>query len=787
MKKQLFLFAILCSSFAAFAQEKFTISGYVKNSENQEVIIGASVVIKENGLGTSSNEYGFFSITIPQGTCTVVITYIGMETVEKIITLDKNTKIDFDITSKATELTEVKISAKRKSDNVKKIEMSTVQMDIKSITKMPALLGEPDVIRTIQTLPGVSTVGEGASGFNVRGGNIDQNLILLDEAPVFNSSHLFGFFSVFNPDAVKSVKLIKGGINAQYGGRASSVLDVRMKDGNRNKYTGSGGIGVIFSRLTLEGPIPFTKKKASFIVAGRRSYVDILSKPFRKGALKEAKFYFYDLTAKANWDINNRNKVFLSGYFGRDVFGSSAFGFNWGNSTTTLRWNHLINEKIFLNTTAYYSNYDYNLGTAIEDGASDGFNWKSNIINYSIKPEFTWYPNSKNTVKFGVQSIYYDLKPGTAEFSSGGIRSSITLANKNALETAVYIENEQKIGSKIIVSYGLRFSGYQFIGKGKSYNYNDTLVGKEKELLSVTDNEAGKIIQEYYNPEPRIALKYDVNNNSSIKASYNRMAQYIHLLSNTAASTPLDMWTLSTNNIAPQIANQVAAGYFRNIGTKSIIETSVEVYYKTMTNQLEYIQNASLLLNETYEGQLLAGLGRSYGVEFFARKNEGRLTGWMSYTFSRSERQTESINQNNWYPARFDKTHNLNVIASYNLTKRIELGANVVFTTGAPSTFPNSKISVQGLNYAHIANDGRNNYRITPYHRVDLSVTFKPKVKENRKWYGEWVVSVYNVYARKNAFTIYFRTNPEDPKQTQAVQYTIISTVIPSVSYNFKF
>ncbi|MFZ9956782.1 MAG: TonB-dependent receptor [Flavobacteriales bacterium] len=787
MKKQIFLFAFLLSAFAAFAQEKFTISGYVKNSENQEVINGATIQIKENGLGTTSNEYGFFSITLPTGTYNLIISYVGMETIEKTITLDQNTKLDFNITSKPTELTEVKISAKRKSDNVKKIEMSTVQMDIKSITKMPALLGEPDVIRTVQTLPGVSTVGEGATGFNVRGGNIDQNLILLDEAPVFNSSHLFGFFSVFNPDAVKSVKLIKGGINAQYGGRASSVLDVRMKEGNKNKYTGSGGVGVIFSRLTLEGPIPFTKKKASFIVAGRRSYIDVLSKPFRKGDLKDAKFYFYDFTAKANWDINNRNKVFLSGYFGRDVFGSSTFGFNWGNSTTTLRWNHLINEKIFLNTTAYYSNYDYNLGTAIADGASDGFNWKSNIINYSIKPEFTWYPNTKNTVRFGAQSILYDLKPGTAEFSSGGIKSSITLADKNALETAVYIDNEQKIGSKIIVSYGLRFSGYQFIGKGKSYEYKDTLVGKEKELISTTDNEAGKIIQEYYNPEPRVAFKYDVNSKSSIKASYNRMSQYIHLLSNTAASTPLDMWTLSTNNIAPQIANQVAAGYFRNIGTKSIVETSVEVYYKTMTNQLEYIQNASLLLNETYEGQLLAGLGRSYGVELFARKNEGRLTGWVSYTFSRSERQTESINQNNWYPARFDKTHNVNLIASYNLTKRIELGANFVFTTGAPSTFPNSKISVQGLNYAHIANDARNNYRITPYHRVDLSITFKPKVKENRKWYGEWVVSVYNVYARKNAFTIYFRTNPEDPKQTQAVQYTIISTVIPSVSYNFKF
>ena len=786
MQKLILILALVASSIATYAQDKFTISGYVKNGETKEVVNGASVLVKELNTGTSTNDYGFYSITLPKGTYTLIISFVGMETIEKTIELNANVKIDLEILNKTAELEEVKITAKKKNDNVKKIEMSTVQMDIKSITKMPALLGEPDVIRTVQTLPGVSTVGEGATGFNVRGGNIDQNLILLDEAPVYNSSHLFGFFSVFNPDAVKSVKLIKGGINAQYGGRASSVLDVRMKEGNKNKFTGSGGVGLIFSRLTLEGPIPGTKNKASFIVAGRRSYIDILSKPFLKGSLKEANFYFYDLTAKANWDINNRNKVFVSGYFGRDVFGSSTFGFNWGNSTTTARWNHLINEKIFVNTTAYYSNYDYQLGTD-ESTASESFQWKSNVISYSVKPEFTWYASTNNTVKFGAQSIFYDLKPGTALFKSGGEAGSIILGDKYALESAAYLENEQKIGKKIILSYGLRFSSYQYFGGGKRYNYKDTLVGAQKELTSITAYDWGKVIQSYFNPEPRFSAKYDINEVSSIKASYNRMAQYIHLLSNTAASTPLDMWTLSTNNIKPQLADQVAAGYFRNFRGKAMLETSVEVYYKWMQNQLEYIKKADLLLNEVYEAQLLSGIGRSYGAEFFVRKNEGKLTGWVSYTFSRSERQTESINQNSWYPTRFDKTHNFNAVASYNITKRIEIGANFVFTTGAPSTFPNSKITVQGINYAHIQNDSRNNFRISPYHRLDLSITIKPKEKENRKWYGEWVISAYNVYARQNAFTVYFRTNPDDPKKTQAVQYTVVGTIIPAVSYNFKF
>jgi len=778
-------FVIILFFSNAYAQEKYTLSGYVKNMESGEVLNGASIQIKESDNGTVSNEYGFYSITLIKGTYVFTISYVGMESVEKTIELNTNRKLDFEIQPKVAELAEVKVAAKKKNDNVKKIEMSSIQLDIKSITKMPALLGEPDVIRSIQTLPGISTVGEGASGYNARGGNVDQNLILLDEAPVYNSSHLFGFFSVFNPDAVKSLKLIRGGINAQYGGRLSSVLDVRMKEGNTNKFSGSGGVGVIFSRLTLEGPMPGTKKRGSFIVAARRSYIDILSRPFLPAYMKGTEFYFYDLTAKANYNINEKNKVFISAYMGKDVFGSNTMGFKWGNSTTTLRWNHLFSNKFFLNTTAYYSKYDYELGAQTAN-EGDGIRWKSNIVNYAVKPDFTWYPNSKNTVRFGAQSVFYDIKPGALTFSSGGVSTTVSLPNKYALESALYIENEQKIATKVILSYGLRASFYQYLGPGKSYNYQETVVGAEKQLISTNDHGNFDVIKSFWNPEPRISMKYDINEVSSIKASYNRTVQYIHLISNTAASSPLDMWTLSTNNLKPQLADQGALGYFRNF-FKNKLETSVEVYYKWMQNQLEYIKNADVFLNETYEAQLLNGVGRAYGAEFFVRKSEGRLNGWMSYTLARTERKASSINMNDWFPSRFDRTHNLNIVLSYNLTKRIEVAANFIYTSGTPSTFPNSKIALQEIKYAYIENDARNNYRIPDYHRLDLSLTLKPKKKENRKWYGEWVFSVYNVYSHSNAFSVYFQTNPNNPSKTQAIQYSMIAKPIPSFSYNFKF
>lgn len=767
--------------FSLLAQEKVTISGHAESASTGEELIGASIYIKELGIGTVTNVYGFYSLTIPKGNYNIVVSYIGYEDITKPISVTDNSKFDFELKELSKQLEEVIVQADRAEDNIQNVEMSVNKLDIKAIQKIPALLGEVDVIRSIQLLPGVTTVGEGASGFNVRGGGIDQNLVLLDEAPVYNSSHLFGFFSVFNPDAVKNVKLVKGGIPAQYGGRLSSLLDVRMKDGNNKSYDVSGGIGLIFSRLAIEGPI--IKDKASFIVAARRSYIDVLAKPFLKGDLKDSKFYFYDLTAKINYNINENNKLFLSGYFGRDVFGAD-FGFDWGNATTTARWNHIFNDRLFFNLTAFYSDYDYSFDVGDE---SDGFNWKSSIVNYSIKPEFSFYPNTNNTIKFGGQAIYYDFIPGEATFSSNGQSNNIGLPDKFALESAVYLENEQRVGALFTFQYGLRYSIYQYLGKGTSYFYQDTKPGDRKILTGTKSYSSFQKIQEYGNLEPRFAVKYEINQQNAIKASYNRMAQYIHLLSNTTASTPLDVWTPSTNNIKPQLADQVAIGYFKNFGKNNMIETSVETYYKKLQNQIDYIDGANLILNEFLESELLSAIGRAYGMELYIKKSSGKLTGWISYTLARTERKVDGINLGKWYANRFDKLHNMNITSTYSLNKRIDISANFIFSTGTPATFPTNRIPLQGWIIPHNSEERRNNYRIPSYHRLDLSATFYPKFKEDRKNESSWVFSVYNVYARKNAFSVFFQPNEDNMQITEAVKYTILGTFVPAVTYNFKF
>ncbi len=764
----------------AFSQQKYSISGYIKDVETGETLIGATVYIKELQTGTAANVYGFYSLTVPEGSYTLVYTFIGFDEVTKQIELTEDIKINLEMQESSSTLDEVVISSEGDRPNVKNVEMSVSKLDIKTIEKIPALLGEVDVIRSIQLLPGVSTVGEGSSGFNVRGGAIDQNLILLDEAPVYNSSHLFGFFSVFNPDAVSNVKLIKGGIPSTYGGRLSSILDVRMKEGNSKKFAGEGGVGVIFSRLALEGPI--IKNKASFIVAARRSYIDILAKPFLKGDLKDSKFYFYDLTAKVNATLNDNNRLFLSGYFGRDVFGAD-FGFNWGNSTVTLRWNHVFNKKLFFNATAFYSNYDYRLEVGDD---TEGFNWKSRIINYSIKPEFTWYANPNNTVKFGGQSLLYNFVPGTASFSSGGVSNDISLPDKYALESSVYVSNEQKVGALITLQYGVRQSFYQYLGESVIYEFNDPEPGMRKMVTNIDSFEQWETINTYNNFEPRFSVKYQLNEVSSIKASYNRMAQYIHLISNTTASTPLDVWTPSTNNIKPQIADQVALGYFRNFGENDDYETSVETYHKWLQNQIDYIDGASLLLNPFLEGDLLNAKGRAYGVEFYVKKNTGKLNGWISYTLARTERKVDGINQGNWYANRFDKLHNFNIVGNYDFSKYVTFSASFVFSTGTPATFPTNRIELQGYIIPHNSEYKRNNYRIPPYHRLDLSVTLYRK-KENPKNESNWVFSLYNTYGRRNPFSIYFQQNEDNPQVTEAVRYSILGTVVVAATYNFKF
>ena len=784
---QKFIFFILIISFVQIqAQQKFTVIGYVKDIKNGEALIGVTVYKKNSQIGTSTNAYGFYSLTLPKGPDTLVFSFVGFKTIMKSIDLDANQSLSLEMGEEGTELDEVVISSEKEDQNVKSMEMSVAKLDIKQIQKMPALLGEVDIVKSIQLLPGVTTVGEGASGFNVRGGNIDQNLVLMDEAPVYNSSHLFGFFSIFNPDAVKDVKLIKGGIPSQYGGRASSVLDIRMKEGNSKKLEVNGGLGTIFSRLSIEAPI--FKDKASFIVAARRSYIDVLAKPFlaqRQPSLKDAQFYFYDLTSKLNWRINEKNTVFASGYLGRDVFGA-GFKFNWGNSTATLRWNHIFNSKLFMNITSFYSNYTYQLGFR-DEGNSQKFDWTSNIINYSLKPDFIYYLNSKNTIRFGAQGILYTFKPGKAVITSqGGNESNISLDNQYGIEYACYLDNEQKLSNRLSLQYGIRWSLFNYTGKGTKYTYRDTIPNESKPLDKVESIAEAQTIKSYNTPEPRLSVNYTINDQSSVKVGFNRMSQYLHIVSNTAASTPLDIYTPVTNNIKPLIADQLTLGYFRNFN-ENVFETSAEVYYKDLKNQLDYVDNSNLLLNKYLEADLVQGKGRAYGLEMYVKKAKGRLNGWVSYTLSKTERQVRGISNDEWFLSKYDRTHNINTVMIYDLNKQWSFSANFVYQTGTPATFPTAKVEVQGYIIPYNTDNKRNNYRNTPYHRADLGITYNFKKNEKRRYKQTIAISVYNVYNRRNAFSIYFRNNPDYPMNTEAVRYSVVGSIIPAITYNFKY
>jgi hypothetical protein len=801
IKKTLLL--LLISTTGIFAQnEKLTVSGYVKDSKNGEGLIGASVFVKELLTGTTTNTYGFYSLTLPKGNYTLVISSVNYrKSIKEVKLNEQNVTLNLEVIEDGQELAEVVVSGKREDDNVKAIEMSVNKVDMKTIKKIPALLGEVDLVRAIQLLPGVSTVGEGATGFNVRGGAVDQNLVLMDEAPVYNSSHLFGFFSIFNPDAVKDVKLIKGGIPANYGGRASSILDVRMKEGNAKQLEINGGIGFIFSRLSIEAPI--VKDKASFIVAARRSYIDVLAKPFLTGNQADAQFSFYDLTAKVNYNMNQNNSFFLSGYFGRDIFGTQ-FGFNWGNSTLSARWNHVFSSKLFLNSTAFYSNYDYLLDSDLKNTRPNNqFRWTSNIQNLSIKPDFTYYISPNNTLTFGGQILTYNFTPGSANASSNGTKVSFGAPAKDAVEYSAYIGDEWRVTPKLSLQYGVRFSKYDYKSSEDVY-YIRRFVGISDKLpsgyeLDTKPNDPNKIIQTYSNFEPRFNAKLETGENSSIKASYNRMTQYIHLMSNTAASTPLDVWTSSTNNIKPQLTDQVALGYFKNFGNNDY-ETSLEVYYKDFQNQIDYADRANLFLNPTFEKDLLFGNGRAYGVELYIKKNKGKLTGWTSYTLARTERQIEGLNKGEWFPNRFDRTHTLNIVAQYELSKKWSFGANFAYISGVPYSLPSRQGTVESYTYGITESGVRGNIRIPAYNRLDVSATKKNKKALFGKGESEWVFSIYNLYNKRNPFSIYTQPKEDTPAtssgtpdeayqtvKSEAVRLSIIGTLIPSITYNFKF
>ncbi len=777
----------------AHAEENFSISGYIKDKATGEMLIGSTVYVQELSAGTQANVYGFYSLTLPAGNYTLEYRYVGYVTQFVEINLGQNEDRNVELVSDDVKLEEVVVLATPEDKNVTSDEMSTAELDIKTIKKIPAFLGEVDVIKSIQLLPGVSTVGEGASGFNVRGGSVGQNLVLLDEAPIYNSSHLLGFFSVFNPDAVKDVKLYKGGVPARYGGRIASILDIRMKDGNSKKLDVQGGIGTIFSRIAIEGPT--FKDKGSFILAGRRSYIDVLAKPFTDVLSDGAALNFYDLTFKTNYKFNQKNTVFLSAYLGRDKFlFDKNQGFSWGNKTATIRWNHLFGSRLFSNFTTFFSDYDYSLAFGETD--LDKFEWNSRIRTMNFKPEFTYFINSANELTFGGDVIYYKFNPANATGVSNGDIADVSLEKRHGLETAFFVGNSTKFSDLISAQYGLRLSNFQYIGPGNVYEWETIEPGKRKELVSETTSGKNESIASYTNLEPRASLKIQTGTQTSFKLSYNRMSQYIHLISNTTASNPLDVWRPSTNNIMPQTGDQYAFGVFKNFGAANDYEFSVEAYYRETQNQIEYIDGADILINEYLEADLLSGDGRAMGLEFYLKKNTGKLNGWISYTLGKTELLVDGINNSEWYPTRFDQRHNLKVIGYYELNPRWTFSANFTYLSGTPTTFPTDRFTQQDYLIPYNYLNSRNNVRIPNFHRLDISATLNgKKYKKNgdrRKNEDYWVFGLYNVYGRKNPFSTYFSQGTDrpvmgQPIETFATQVSIVGTIIPAISYNFKF
>ncbi|WP_298121710.1 TonB-dependent receptor [Flavobacterium sp.] len=788
LNKYIIYIFILIGSISGFAQDKFTISGTISDAKNNETLIGVNILVKGTKNFTSSNEYGFYSITLPKGDYELNISYVGYEIVDEKISLTENVSKNFSLTESENLIEEVIITEKTKT-NTRKPEMSVNKLSINTIKQMPVVLGEVDIIKSILFLPGVTNAGEGQSGFNVRGGGADQNLILLDEATIYNSSHLFGFFSVFNPDAIKDLKLYKGGIPSRFGGRASSVLDIYQKDGNSKNFHMNGGIGLISSRLIAEGPI--VKDKGSFIVAGRGSYAHL----FLKLSNNKNSAYFYDLNTKLNYKIDKNNSLYLSGYFGRDVFSlSESFVNTYGNSTLNLRWNHLFSDKLFSNLSMIYSDYYYGLNLDFV-----GFNWDSGIKNYNLKYDFKHYLSDKIKLNYGANAIYYDFNPGTIEpsRSDSGINYR-QLEKKFAFEPSFYLGAEQKISEKLNVEYGLRYSLFYRLGSftqniytdNQSVTFNSELGIYEKATPIGTEYFGkNKTIANFNNLEPRFSIAYELGENKSVKASYNRMIQYLQLVSNTASPTPLDVWTPSDNFIKPQIADQVAIGYFSNIKNDEY-SIEIESFYKKIKNRMDYIDGADLIANEAIEQVILNGEMRSYGLEILFRKNTGKFNGWISYTLSRSEQKTpgrtaaeSGINNGNWYRSAYDKMHNLAVTSSYKLNKKWNFGANFVLQTGQPVTYPNGQYVYQGITIPSYGLRNENNLPL--YHHLDVSATLTPKQSEKKKWKGEWVFSIYNLYGRKNAASISFRQN-QDSGNNEAIRLSIFG-LVPSVSYNFKF
>jgi CarboxypepD_reg-like domain/TonB-dependent Receptor Plug Domain len=759
--------------FLLSAQARHSVSGTIRDQSSGETLIGASVAILNHPRSTvQSNSYGFYSLNAAAGKYTIIVSFAGYRNDTLEVSLDKDVVMAVSLSPADAQMQEVVVSANRNNANVTKPLMGVQKLSVSEIKDVPVIFGEKDILKTIQLLPGVQSGGDGSSGFYVRGGSVDQNLILLDEATVYNPTHLLGFFSTFNSDAIKDVTLYKGAIPAEYGGRLASVLDVRMDDGNVKEYGVSGGIGLISSRLNIEGPIE--KDDGSFIVSARRTYADVFLKLSKDTNTNRSSLYFYDINAKANYKLGDKDHIFLSGYFGKDNLGlGNTFGLDYGNSTATFRWNHIFNSRLFSNTSLIYSKYNYNV--KVNSGNND-IGITSFVRDYHLKEDLQYYVNSDNKINFGVEVIQHTTSPGVVSATNESSFNPLNLQQKYSLESAAYIDHAISLSDKVNIDYGLRAGIFTILGPGSFYTYDAS-----GNAIDTATYSSGKVVKSYFNLEPRFSMSYRLSDNSSIKFAYTRTTQNLHLLSNSTSSNPTDVWIPSSNNVKPEIADQVSTGYFRNAGNNAY-EFSAEVYYRYMQNQIDYKNGAQLIANEYVESQLIYGIGRAYGLELFAKKKVGRMTGWISYTLSRTERRFGEVNADSWYPANQDRTHDLSVVGIYKLNKKWTLSGDFVYYTGNAVTWPSGKYEVDGQ--VAFLYTKRNGYRMPPYNRLDLSATLQGK--KTKKFDSNWNFSLYNAYGRENPYSISFQQDPGDPSKTQAVQYALFRWV-PSVTYNFKF
>ena len=754
------------------AQVRYTVSGSVRDQQSGETLIGASIQLAESAHSTAlSNSYGFYAVSAVPGRYTLIVSFAGYDNFSLPITLTRDTLVAVTLHAGGQQLQEAVVTAGR-NNNVTKPLMGVQKLSVNEIRDLPVLFGEKDILKTLQLLPGVQSAGDGNSGFFVRGGNTDQNLIILDEATVYNPSHLLGFFSTFNSDAIKDVTLYKGAMPAEYGGRLASVLDVKMNDGNNQDFHASGGIGLISSRLNLEGPIE--KDKGSFVVSARRTYADVFLKLSKDSTTNRNSLYFYDLNAKANYTLGSKDHLYLSGYLGKDNLGfGNTFGIDYGNATATLRWNHLFNSRLFSNTSLIYSKYNYDI--KINSG-NNNIGITSFIQDLHFKEDLQYYASSSNKVNFGIDVIDHTTSPGVITASDRSSFNPLSLQNKHALESAAYFSHDISLSPAWNINYGLRAGLFTVMGPGDFYTYD-----KAGNTLDTTSYASGKVVKNYFNLEPRLSTSYKLSSSSSIKLAYTRTTQNLHLLSNSTSANPTDVWIPSSNNVRPEIADQVSAGYYRNFSNNRY-EFSSEVYYRNMQHQIDYKNGAQLIANANVESQVIFGKGRAYGLELFAKKKYGKFNGWISYTLSRTERQFAEVNEGRYFPANQDRTHNLSIVGIYKVSKKWTLSADFTYYSGNAVTWPSGKYEVNGqVAYLYVE---RNAYRMPSYNRLDIGATLQGK--KTKKFDSNWNFSIYNLYGRENPYSITFRTDPGDPTKTQALQYALFRWV-PSVTYNFKF